>query len=124
MQVSAVKYLCVVSIFVMCWSCGKTSDNQASTSSDDWKEMDEFHMIMAEAFHPYKDSANLEPAIKNADAMAKSADKWYGAPVPEKVNNAKVKERLLLLKDGCKEFTQIVATQDTVQIGESLTLHY
>ena len=37
-----------------------------------WKEMDDFHMIMAEAFHPYKDSMNLEPAKLKAPELAAS----------------------------------------------------
>ena len=47
-----------------------------SSSPDEWPGMDTFHMIMAESYHPLKDSANLAPAKANAksppDAITKA----------------------------------------------------
>jgi hypothetical protein len=60
------------------------TDGHHAASGEEWKEMDDFHMIMAESFHPYKDSSNLEPAKQNADAIVASAEKWANAPLPEK----------------------------------------
>lgn len=90
-------------------------------SSDEWPEMDEFHMVMAESFHPFKDSANLEPAKANAAEMARVAEKWAGAALPEKVNNDETKANLAQLKTDAAAFSQLVQSGDTVQIGESLT---
>jgi len=44
-------------IFIAC-SGKKEGEHDAhdgqEMTSDHWKEMDDFHMVMAEAFHPYK----------------------------------------------------------------------
>ena len=89
--------------------------------SEDWKEMDEFHMVMAESFHPYKDSSNLEPAKAKAVEMAAAADKWASAPLPEKVNNDEVKAKLGQLKTETAAFAETVKSADDQKIGESLT---
>ncbi|HRG08628.1 MAG TPA: hypothetical protein PLJ08_08615, partial [Cyclobacteriaceae bacterium] len=50
-----------------------TEETAATEEANDWAEMDSFHMIMAEAFHPFKDSANLEPVKALAEEMAVEA---------------------------------------------------
>jgi len=97
-------------------------DSAAVASSDDeWPAMDEFHMIMAEAFHPYKDSANLEPAKAQASTLAANAEKWANAPLPEKVNNDDVKAKLQALKAETAAFATTVKGGDNKAIGEALT---
>ncbi len=95
----------------------------ADESSDqkEWKEMDEFHMLMAESFHPYKDSANLEPAKASATTLASAAEKWANSTLPKKVDNDDVKTKLASLKDGTATFVQTVASGDDKAIGEQLT---
>ena len=75
-----------------------------ATGSDGWKEMDNFHVIMAETFHPYKDSANLQPAKDHAEHLAMEADKWSSSTLPEKVNNDETKTRLEKLKADTRAF--------------------
>lgn len=94
---------------------------QAATSTKNWEAMDEFHKIMAEAFHPYKDSANLVPAIQIAEAMAMEAEEWIQAPLPTEVDNAEIKNKLQQLSVEATAFVQITKTGDDVKIGESLT---
>lgn len=81
----------------------KQEDHQETNTTeqadaDEWPAMDSFHMVMAEAFHPYKDSSNLEPAKQLAEEMALEADKWASSALPEKVNTETVKSRLNQLK--------------------------
>jgi hypothetical protein len=87
----------------------------------EWKEMDDFHSLMAEAFHPYKDSMNLAPAKTYADSMKVSAEKWFNASLPEKVNNDDVKAKLQALKDGTAAFAETSRTGDDKTVGEALT---
>jgi hypothetical protein len=110
--------LLVLSFAIAC--SGKKETTEVSVD-DAWPEMDEFHMIMAESFHPYKDSANMEPAKANAAEMASVAGKWLNAPLPEKVNNEDVKATLKQLKSDTEAFAQTVQGGDSTQIGESLT---
>lgn len=93
----------------------------ACRSNDVWPQMDEFHMIMAESFHPYKDSSYLEPAKANASQLAKSAEKWANASLPDKVDNDETKTNLNKLKMDADSFVQIAQSGDSVKIGEALT---
>jgi hypothetical protein len=96
-------------------------DHQAA-AGDEWKEMDDFHMVMAESFHPYKDSSNLEPAKQNAAAMVASAEKWASAPLPEKFkDDDEIKYKLDQLKADASSFSELVKSGDEKAIGESLT---
>lgn len=103
-------------------SQGTASD---STAAVVWKEMDEYHLVMAESFHPYMDSANLQPAKLHAEELAKVAAKWAEAPLPEKVNNDEVRAKLDKLNATSQEFATIVKAGNDEAIGKALTdLHH
>jgi len=113
--------VCILSIVVSACTSKKHGDHETSVASDEWKPMDEFHMIMAESFHPFRDSADLGPAKANAEAMVESAEKWLNAPLPEKVNNDETKAKLQELKDEAVAFATVSKTDDDNAIGKSLT---
>ena len=97
-------------------------DANAEASREDWAEMDEFHMVMAEAFHPYKDSSNLEPARQNAASLVSVAEKWSEAPLPEKFEgDDEMKFKLNQLKADAATFASLAETGDDKSVGESLT---
>lgn len=117
----SIKYLVALLVFALVVACSGKKESSETASSEEWPEMDEFHMVMAEAFHPYKDSANLEPAKAIAAEMAQVAEKWANAPLPEKVNNDEIKADLTKLKEDAAAFIQISQSGDSTKIGESLT---
>lgn len=88
---------------------------------DEWEELDSFHMIMAESFHPYMDSGNLVPAKENAAAMEELASKWANTPLPAKVNNDHVKLLLTKLKYSTANFNSILADAPDEVLGDSLS---
>lgn len=97
-------------------------DHRHEVAREDWKEMDDFHMIMAEAFHPYKDSANLEPAKQNAASLVAAAEKWAQSSLPEKFEeDDEIKFKLNQLKVDASTFAEVVKTGDDKAVGESLT---
>jgi hypothetical protein len=108
-------------------ACGakKEGDHEHSheASSDDaeWKQMDEFHMVMAETFHPYKDSANLEPVKSRATELANSAESWSKAELPKKVDNDEMKGKLEALKTETATLASTVSNGDDKAIGDQLT---
>lgn len=99
----------------------ETNAEHHGISGDTWKEMDDFHMIMAESFHPFKDSSNLEPAIKNAPELAAAADRWANAELPDKVDNDDTKTKLQQLKSEADNFVGIASADDQEEIGTALT---
>lgn len=100
---------------------GAACSGKKEEEQTDWPEMDAFHMIMAESFHPFKDSANLEPAKAQAAEMATNAAKWAQTPLPKKVDNEQVKEHMTNLKTETASFAQLVQTGTDEEIGQALT---
>jgi len=94
----------------------------AGAASKEWKELDSFHIIMAESFHPFMDSANLAPAKSLAKTMADEASKWASTELPAKVNNKKMREKLNKLSVDTQSFLKLVNENapDSI-VGQSLT---
>lgn len=114
--------LYVVLIFVAA-ACASKKDQDHTHDRDEsaWEEMDDFHIIMAESFHPFKDSANLEPAKARASTLMTAANDWASAPLPERVNNDTMRSKLEALKEQATTLAETVKSQDDNAIGEQLT---
>lgn len=98
------------------------ADEASQTDPNEWPEMDSFHMIMAESFHPFKDSTNLEPVKRLAEEMATEADKWAATELPEKVNTEDMKARLNQLKTDTRSLADKVKAGATdEELGAALT---
>ena len=96
-----------------------------SSSPDEWPGMDTFHMIMAESYHPLKDSANLTPAKANAEDMALEAENWEKGELPKKVDNDEMKALLYQLKMDTRAFADLVKANapDSVLSASLESLH-
>jgi hypothetical protein len=114
----------IILITIMFACASKESTIQSINSvQEDWPQMDAFHLIMAESFHPYKDSANLEPLKRLSQEMANQAASWSSAELPDKVNNDKMKAMLNQLKTDTQLLADKVSTASTdEELGSSLTL--
>lgn len=123
-----VQLLSLVLIVGSLFACGEkttsgTTDESATTTSadpEDWTMMDEFHIVMAESFHPYKDSANLQPARELAAQMAAVADKWAKSELPAQVNKETVKAKIDQLNAGTKEFQETAQSGTDDIVGQKL----
>lgn len=126
MHLRTIKTLLVVAVAVVFAACGAKKDDandeaHAEGEAKEWKEMDEFHMVMAETFHPYKDSSNLEPAKAKAAELAESANQWSSASLPKRVDNDEMKTKLENLKTETASFVQTASGSDDKAIGDQLT---
>jgi hypothetical protein len=99
------KFLPIV-FFIGLVACSSKNQEEAVK---EWPEMDSFHLIMAEAYHPFKDSANLEPAKLLAQDLADEATKWSSAALPESVNNDDMKAQVSNLVAGTSDFLSLVS---------------
>lgn len=118
------RLLTAVAAFLMisCVSKNTNDADQKAVATDGvWKEMDDFHMIMAETFHPYKDSSNLEPAKSRADELWKAADGWASAPLPERVDNEDVRSQLAQLRSQAATLAESVRSSDDNVVAAHLT---
>ena len=99
--------------------------SKKETASDEWPGMDTYHMVMAEAYHPMRDSANLAPAKANGEDLALEAENWQAGELPDKVNNDEVKEMLAQLKTDSRAFADQVKANaaDSVLSSSLENLH-
>lgn len=102
-------------------SATEEAKTEETEKAEEWPAMDAYHFAMAEAFHPFKDSANLEPVKVQAAELAKAAETWVNAPLPEKVNNEDIKAKLQALKTDSDALAALVATGTNEEIGAALT---
>ncbi|HEY5692432.1 MAG TPA: hypothetical protein VIS49_13315 [Cyclobacteriaceae bacterium] len=110
-------------IFSITLSCTHKPEPESGSSEDAvaWKEMDEFHMVMAESFHPFRDSANLEPVKMYAAEMTKLAEQWTNSELPTKVNTEEVKYMIEELEEVTNVLADLVEAGDDDAIGTALT---
>jgi hypothetical protein len=109
-------YVLGITAFIFLANCSP----KATESNEGWKEMDDFHLIMAEAFHPFKDSANLQPAKQTAEQLLLAARKWKESALPDKVDTESVKGKLAMLEKEAMEFSQIVKQSNDSTVSKSL----
>jgi len=104
-------------VIILVANCKTSQENDSAG----WKEMDDFHMVMAETFHPYKDSANLTPTKAKAGDLKAAADTWASGPLPEKVDNDEMKTKLQELRSEAEALQDLVQTGTDDEIGNQLT---
>jgi hypothetical protein len=128
MNKKLVNALLVLALAVFAFACGSKKeddhnhDHEAAAGDEkEWKQMDEFHMVMAETFHPFKDSANLEPVKSRASELASSAESWSKSELPEKVDNDDTKEKLERLRTETSTLVSTISSGDDKVIGDQLT---
>ena len=123
-MIKQLRTLLLISIAVAAVACAtKKEEDHAEGEADqkEWKEMDDFHMVMAETLHPYKDSANLEPVKSRAGELVSSAETWANSTLPKKVDNDEMKSRLQSLKTETSALVQTITSGDDKAIAEQLT---
>lgn len=64
-----------------------------------WKEMDAFHDVMSETFHP-SEEGNLQPIKTRIDEMVNKAKAWRKSAVPANFDSKKAKTKLKELVKG------------------------
>ncbi len=123
MKRNAFQILFGLALALCIMACNSKKDEQKSADGDEkeWKAMDDFHMVMAETFHPYKDSANLAPAKAKAGELVASADKWASGALPERVDNEEMRSKLQQLKSEAEGLRDVVQSGTDDQIGVELT---
>jgi hypothetical protein len=72
-----------------------------------WKEMNEFHTVMSETFHPAEEG-HLDPIKKRSQEMIDKAAAWQKSTAPEGYDKKKVETSLKKLVKGTKELNGLV----------------
>ena len=72
-----------------------------------WKEMEDFHTIMAATFHP-SEEGKLEPIKTRSREMADKAVAWQQSTAPAGYDKNAVRSSLKKLAKGAKEINRLV----------------
>ncbi|MFI5132748.1 MAG: hypothetical protein ACHQEB_00355 [Chitinophagales bacterium] len=72
-----------------------------------WKEMEEFHTVMAATFHP-SEEGKLEPVKTRSQEMLDKAINWQKSTPPQGYDKNAVKSSLKKLVTGLKELNTLV----------------
>ncbi len=79
----------------------------AFAGEDEWKELEAFHSVMAETFHPAEDG-DLKPVRENAGDLVAKAKAWQESPVPAGFDKTLTTKPLKTLVAKCKEVQSAV----------------
>ena len=111
----------VVGMMTTCSPKKEASDHpKTGVIKSESERMEAFHLLMAETFHPFKDSGNLTPIKIHADEMAIAAEQWASEPLPEKIANENTKLKLEQLKIETQSLAKLVKTGTDAEIGMAL----
>jgi len=72
-----------------------------------WQELDAFHEVMSQTFHPAEEG-KLEPIRNRSAEMLEKAIAWKNSTAPEGYDKNAVKENLNKLVKGAKEINKMV----------------
>jgi tRNA nucleotidyltransferase/poly(A) polymerase len=72
-----------------------------------WKEMDAFHDVMSETFHP-SEEGNLQPIKTRIDEMVTKAKAWRKSSVPAAYDAKKSKAKLKELEKGAEALRKTI----------------
>jgi hypothetical protein len=78
-----------------------------TAQSKKWKEMEEFHTIMSDTYHPAEEG-KLEPIKSRSQEMVTKAMAWVRSTAPEGYNKKSVNILLKELLRGAKELNGLV----------------
>lgn len=72
-----------------------------------WKQMDAFHDVMSETFHP-SEEGNLQPIKTRIDEMVTKAKAWRKSAVPAQYDAKKSKAKLKELEKGAENLRKTI----------------
>lgn len=72
-----------------------------------WKEMDDFHTVMSETFHPAEEG-KLDPIKRRSQEMVDKAVAWKRSTIPESYDKKAVKKLFKSLVKGSRELNKLV----------------
>ena len=74
-----------------------------------WKELDEFHMLVMDTWHPAKEKNDMKPTREKANDLVKSARKLAASPAPAGCDSPKLKEAAAGMPTYAQNVSDLVA---------------
>jgi hypothetical protein len=89
-------------------SLSQQHEKHQQQASDKWAEMDAFHTVMSQTFHPAEEG-KLEPIRKRAGEMATKAKQWLDSKPPKIYDVPEIKEMLVKLAAESRALAENIA---------------
>lgn len=86
--------------------------NSAKAQKPKWQEMETFHTVMAQTFHPAEEG-KLEPIKTRSKEMMEKAVAWKSSTAPEGYDQKAVRKPLKELVKGTKQLNSLVSENAT-----------
>lgn len=98
------------------------ADHHASSA---WKELDAFHALLAETWHPVTKSNDLKPIRAKASALSGAAQAWAASKVPASCDKQPIRDAIAAVAAGSKDIATMVSKQasDSTVKGALEALH-
>lgn len=97
------------------------STSVAAQTSDNWAELDAYHTVISQTFHPAEEG-KLEPIRKRAGELAGKAKQWLESKPPKVYDTADIKVLLVKLNAESKALADAVAKNASdEQVKKDLT---
>jgi len=105
------KFACLFIASFALIALGHAQEKKDQTTAG-WKEMNDFHVVMSETFHPAEEG-HFEPIKKRSQEMADKALAWQKSTAPEGYDKKKVDASLKKLVQGTKELNGMVKAKSS-----------
>jgi superoxide dismutase len=87
---------------------------------DSWTALKDFHMVMAQTYHPMEDKGDYAPIKARASEMTTKAKLLQGSTIPASFNNATIKTAINNLVKGSEKLEKLVKKGKEPKIKASL----
>jgi soluble cytochrome b562 len=85
-----------------------------------WKELDAFHMVLMQTWHPAKGMNNLSPIRAKAEELAQKAERWAKSVFPEKCDTPALREAVTKVSAQSQALAKLVTEGSDEQVKAAL----
>ncbi|MGB5242141.1 MAG: hypothetical protein WBN28_09015 [Lutimonas sp.] len=113
-----------LALIALCFSLFFIQKQQAQSIFDKWPELDSFHKVMQETYHP-SEEGNLDPIKERIDEMVEKAHSLKNKQAPAEFNTPEIMAAEENLYKGSLELQKLIEKEsdDEVVIGSLESLH-
>ena len=85
-----------------------------------WKELDAYHMVMMQVWHPARETSDLAPIRAQASRLAASADTLAGAAIPAACDTPANREAVTTVRADSRALATLVASGTDAEVKDAL----
>jgi hypothetical protein len=80
----------------------------AKSSATDWKELDDFHQLMAQTFHPVVDAGDFKPIREHSEELFEKARLLSESKIPAQFSTKEMMQTIQELNLDCRRLNAMV----------------